>query len=301
MRKKIFIVCIVIVCLLMVSGCVDTSNEDDNGDYEFETNISFLDFKIGDKPTDDFAHVNVTFSEVKLYSNETEWVDIPLNTTTVDLIYLHMNNLSESLGVGELEENNYSKLWIVVDTVIGVLNSTWETVTIDVPSNTLKIQHLFDIREGNNTIVVEIDLDSSIKVIGQGKAYKIVPVIGALRVRHQDGVEQHIRDREQLNNKIENRPPSIDLVVNGSRGKPIDTVVNESIIFNASETFDIEEDDITYHWDFDDGINSTGEIVIHSYSESGSYWVTLTVSDGELESTEQIHITVKKSHGQGNN
>ena len=301
MGKKIFIGCIVVFCLLIASGCMETSKEDDNGDYEFETNISFLDFKIGDKPTDDFIHVNVTFSEVKLYSNETEWVEMPLNTTTVDLIYLHMNNLSESLGVGELDENNYSKLWIVVDSVIGVLNSTGETVTIDVPSNTLKIQHLFDIREGNNTIIVEIDLDSSIKVIGQGKAYKIVPVIAALRVQHQDGVEQHIRDREQLNKEIGNRAPSIDLVVNGSRGKPIDTVVNESVTFNASETFDIEGDNITYYWDFDDGTNSTGDIVTHSYIESGSYWVTLTVSDGDLESTEQIHITVKKSHGQGDN
>jgi|GEM_PF-4149592 len=51
-------------------------------------------------PTEDFSHVNVTFSEIKLHSNESGLVSIPLETTTVDLIYLHMNNLTEQLGIG---------------------------------------------------------------------------------------------------------------------------------------------------------------------------------------------------------
>jgi len=45
-------------------------------------------------------------------------------------------------------------------------------------------------------------------------------------------------------------------------------------------------------------MNGTCPVVIHSYAEVGSYWVRLTVSDGELESTEQIHVTVKQQGGE---
>ena len=44
---------------------------------------------------------------------------------------------------------------------------------------------------------------------------------------------------------VENRPPVVDVVANGSRGKPIKAVIDEEITFNASETFDIDGDEIT--------------------------------------------------------
>lgn len=74
---------------------------------------------------------------------------------------------------------------------------------------------------------------------------------------------------------------------------------DENITFNASGTYDVEGDNVTYYWDFGDDMNGTGPVVIHSYAEVGSYWVRLTVSDGELESTEQIHVTVKQQGGEG--
>jgi len=72
---------------------------------------------------------------------------------------------------------------------------------------------------------------------------------------------------------------------------------DENITFNASGTYDVEGDNVSYYWDFGDDTNGTGAIVIHSYAETGSYWVELTVSDGELESTEQIHVMVKQQGG----
>ena len=248
-------------------------------------------------PTDDFTHINVTFSEVNLHSNETGWVSFVSDPKTVDLLYLHRNNLTEDLGLEEIELGNYTKLWIVVDNATGVLTATNETVYFDVPSGTLKIQHLFDIREGNNTITVDIDLNNSILV--RGDTYKILPVISALRVQHANGSTEHVRNKTKLKDMVENRAPAVDVVANGSRGKPISVSVNETITFNASGTYDVDEDNVTYSWDFGDDTNATGAVVTHSYENQGSYWVTLTVSDGELEATEQIHVTVKG--GQGNN
>ena len=298
MNKKILAILVCVGLIAITSGCIEEKSETEE-EEEVQGNISYTEIKIGDKPTEEFSHVNVTFSEVKLYNRETEeWTSVPLDTMTVDLIYLHINDLNETLGIGELDEGNYTKLWIVVDSCVGVLNETGEEVTIEVPSGTLKIQHLFDLREGNNTITVEIDLDSSIHEIGQSGVYKIVPVIGAIRVKHQNGTLERVRDRDQLNQKTGNRPPSIDILVNGSRRNSYNAEINESIAFDATGTFDIEGDTITFDWDFGDGTTSNESSVTHSYNETGDYDVTLTVSDGVETATQTITIKVQET-GQG--
>lgn len=295
MKTKIVVVCAVVVLSLLLSGCVEV--QDDGGGGEVESKMSFTEIRVGDTPTEDFSHINVTFSEIKLHKsggNDSGWFNFSINKT-VDLIYLHINNLTEQLIKEEIDVGNYSKLWIVVDNATGVLNETNETIYFDVPSGTLKIQHLFDFRAGNNTVTVDIDLDNSILV--RGEIYKLLPVIGTLRVQHANGTLSQIRDHNRLKNMTENRPPAIDVVVNGTRKKPVTAVVDQNISFNASGTFDIEGDNITYDWDFDDGTNATGPVVTHSYDEHGSYWVVLTVSDDELGATEiiEIHIVVKKT------
>lgn len=67
----------------------------------------------------------------------------------------------------------------------------------------------------------------------------------------------------------------------------------ETIIFNASQSFDPDGVIVKYFWDFDDGENATGLLVDHSYLENGSYNVTLTVTDddnveGNISSTKTI-------------
>ena len=86
----------------------------------------------------------------------------------------------------------------------GILKATNETVYFDVASGPLKIQYLFDFREGNNTIIVDIDIDNSIVELGHGEAYKLRPVIGALRVQYENRILLRIRDRDRLRNMIRN-------------------------------------------------------------------------------------------------
>jgi len=76
---------------------------------------------------------------------------------------------------------------------------------------------------------------------------------------------------------------------------PLNPVVNQTITFNASSSYDPDGTIVSYEWDFGDGniTNTTHEILNHSYSEAGSYEVTLTVTDdkGATNSTTKI-ITV---------
>ena len=281
---------VVVLGAALLAGCLNQNGA--------ETKTSLVELLVGDMPTQDFATINVTFSDIKLYSNQTEWVSIATESTTIDLLYLHMNNLTQQLGLTEVDIGNYSKLWIVVDNASGVLKDTNETVYFDVPSGTLKIQHLFVLQEGNNTIIVDIDLDNS--VFSRGDMYKLLPVISSLNVSYANGTQIHIRDRDRIRNMTGNRKPVIDIVVNGSRGNHLSVWIGQIIVFNASGTFDIENNTLTYYWDFDEGTIANTPVVEQTFTEKGTYQVTLTVSDGELEDTDRLTVTVKENQGQNN-
>ncbi|MCK5112069.1 MAG: DUF4382 domain-containing protein [Thermoplasmatales archaeon] len=293
-RKCVGLILGVALLVGVMSGCIETPKE--------EAKVSLTEIRIGDMPTDEFKHINVTFSEVKLHKsgNDSGWVNFSMEPVTVDLIYLHINNLTEQLVEKEIDIDNYTKLWITVDNATGVLNETGETVYFDVPSKMLKIQHLFKLEEGNNAITVDIDLNDSILNYGGGEKYKLLPVIGSVEHHHKDMLQFREHNRSKIRNMVENRKPAIDIVVNGSRGKHVNVNVNETIMFNASGTYDVDGDVMTFIWDLDDGTNGTGRIVTHNYTEKGTYHVLLTVSDGELEDTTTITVTAKQKSDQDN-
>ena len=294
--KKIFVICI-IGLLVLVSGCI----EEDQGDVsELEPEMSFIEFRVTDKVTEEFNHVNVTFTEIRLFKQSEDdnesYVAIELGAKTVDLIYLNLSSINETLGVEEIEVGNYSKLWINVSSVTGVLNITGETVNITVPSGWLKIQqlHLFNIQKGNNTITVDINLEDSIHTFHGGEEYKFIPVIGRIEHHHENNLQFREHNKSNIRNMVGNRAPAIDILVNGSLGKKNVWVnPNESTEFNASDTLDVDGDSLTFTWNFDDGVTETGAIVNHSFADSNKpYKVTLTVSDGIDEAIGTITVNV---------
>ncbi|CAD6491469.1 MAG: PKD domain protein [Candidatus Argoarchaeum ethanivorans] len=60
---------------------------------------------------------------------------------------------------------------------------------------------------------------------------------------------------------------------------PENPVINETITFNASSSYDPNGNISDYNWSFGDGSNATGIIVTHSYPANGTYNVNLTVTD----------------------
>jgi len=72
---------------------------------------------------------------------------------------------------------------------------------------------------------------------------------------------------------------------------PEDPELDDEISFNATGSTPSDEI-IAYEWDFDDGSTASGDLVFHSYDESGEYEIELTVeTDGETDST-TAEITV---------
>jgi hypothetical protein len=240
---------------LALSGCVQ---ETENGDIT-GAEMSFTTVLISDAPSDNFSHINVTFSQIKIHKtgddNDSGWILFDMEPKTIDMIYLHENNLSEELGVKNLTVGNYSKLWIVVDGATGVLKETGENITFDVPSGDLKIQQSFEIKEGNTTIDVELDLDRSVLYVPQGGVYKLLPQLGKMAINYDE-------DREGFT---------------ADAGGDYEAEVNHTIQFNGSAEHGVEP--YTWFWDFGDGTNSTEQNPQHAYDQEGEYEVVLTVTD----------------------
>jgi PKD repeat protein len=71
----------------------------------------------------------------------------------------------------------------------------------------------------------------------------------------------------------------------------------DEVTLDGSDSYDINDDPLTFYWDFDDSNGSsdkdaTGAVVKTKYKESGIYTATLHVSDGDREDTDTCRITV---------
>ena len=302
MKTKIFGIIVAVGLFVLACGCVE---EQEEGEVETGSVV----FQVTDKVTEEFSHVNITFSEIRLFwqteDDNESYIIVTSEPKTVDLIYLNLSHINETLGVAEIDVGNYSKLWINVSSATGVLNETNETVNITVPSGWLKIQqlHLFNIQKGNNTITVDIDLESSIHTFHGGEEYKFIPVISQIEHHHENQLEFREHNKSKIKNMVGNRKPAIDLLINGSLVKnTVDLEANVTYEFNASSSLDLDGDNLTYTWDFGDDTNANGSVVNHSYSgNQTTYQLWLTVSDGIDDARLHVVVKMNKQSGNGNN
>ncbi len=81
------------------------------------------------------------------------------------------------------------------------------------------------------------------------------------------------------------------------------TKVNQTVNFDGSGSYDIDEDTLTFKWNFGDS-SSTGWLTSsktsHSYNSIGNYTVTLTVSDNSLTDNDTCIIRVSEAGGKNN-
>jgi chitinase len=75
---------------------------------------------------------------------------------------------------------------------------------------------------------------------------------------------------------------------------PYTNYTNNTILFNGSASYDPDkEDTISYNWDFGDGNTGSGETIEHTYTTSGNYTVTLTVTDNQgAQSTYTTYVEI---------
>ncbi|MES9991383.1 MAG: PKD domain-containing protein [Candidatus Thiodiazotropha sp.] len=78
---------------------------------------------------------------------------------------------------------------------------------------------------------------------------------------------------------VTNQPPVADI------GGPYNGTENIPLTFDASGSSDADGTITQYLWDLGDGNSRNGAVVTHTYTDSGAYDVTLTVTDDDGDST----------------
>ncbi|MCX6799792.1 MAG: lamin tail domain-containing protein [Candidatus Falkowbacteria bacterium] len=64
---------------------------------------------------------------------------------------------------------------------------------------------------------------------------------------------------------------------------PKNIALGNALNFDATDSYDLNGDLLTYSWDFGDGFNSSFEIAEHTYLKTGNFQVKLIVNDGKLK------------------
>ncbi|UCH72337.1 MAG: PKD domain-containing protein [Thermoplasmatales archaeon] len=90
-----------------------------------------------------------------------------------------------------------------------------------------------------------------------------------------------------------NKKPIADV----SAGEPYHGSVGENILFDGSNSYDPDGTISSWEWNFGDGSTGTGEKTTHAYSNNGTFYVTLKVTDnyGNIDK-DSVNIVILKAN-----
>jgi len=119
------------------------------------------------------------------------------------------------------------------------------------------------------------------------------PRLDILGAKVADGIKLAVVDNANVDNSRTEK--ELDVGVNNSpvaiAGEDKKTH-RRNIVFDGSESFDPDNDELRYYWDFGDGGSAEGAIVSHYYRDGGRYQAVLTVDDQKLLSNSFSKDTV---------
>jgi parallel beta-helix repeat protein len=94
-------------------------------------------------------------------------------------------------------------------------------------------------------------------------------------------------------NSPNEKPVSIALI-------PTKGIVNKPLLFDGSESHDIDGNITSYEWNFGDNTSGEGKFITHTYNNTGNYTVSLTVTDN-IGKTNTFNSTVSIAFEADNN
>jgi len=164
----------------------DDATDDDTADSalapstgETSGDVGTVTMYVSDSPIEDFEHLNVSVSKVGLKraagenGSDGEWVEYEVDNRTVDLTELQGPNAT-SLGVLSAPAGNYTKVFVYVDEVEGILK-TGEEVNVKLPSQKLQLNSAFTVAPNSS---VDFVFDISVFEAGNSGKHILKPVVG---------------------------------------------------------------------------------------------------------------------------
>ena len=216
MRNKFALFMTTVLAALLLAGCSAPATTSSSGDGPDDVNFRLL---ISDQPTaiDDFEELWVTISRIGLVpaadsnAGQTEIVLDPV--LSVNLVELVDEN-AVAAWEGYIPEGEYSKVFLYVDSVDGLLVGSEEPINIKLPSNKLQLDYNFAVEEGNDGSVTNFVYDITVIRAGNSGMYLLQPHLG------QSGPDQQFKEQERTEKRVSLGGPP-EWVASNAHGKPV--------------------------------------------------------------------------------
>lgn len=123
----------------------------------------------------DFQSLNVSISRIglQLEGESSRWIELDPEVGVIDLILLQEDKAQE-IWRGNVPEGQYTKVFIHVSNVSGILKETDGLVSVKLPSEKLQISNPFSVKSGS---VVNFVYDVTVVEAGKSGQYIIKPQV----------------------------------------------------------------------------------------------------------------------------
>jgi len=201
---------------LLLVGCAAPATTGSSGDGSGDVNFRLL---ISDQPNaiEDFEELWVTISLIGLVpadgssAGHTEvTLDPPISVNLVELI----DENAVAAWEGYIPEGEYSKVFLYVDSVDGLLVGSGDPINIKLPSNKLQLDYNFVIEEGNDGGVTNFVYDITVIRAGNSGMYLLLPQLG------QSGPDREFKEMEHTEKRVSFGGPP-EWVASRAHGKPV--------------------------------------------------------------------------------
>jgi len=124
----------------------------------------------------DFQNLNISISKIGLQAEgeDGQWIEFSPEVEIVDLTLLQGDKAQE-IWRGDVPEGRYTKVFIYVSNVSGILEETGRSISVKLPSNKLQISKPFSVKSGS---VVNFVYDVTVIEAGRSGQYIIKPQVG---------------------------------------------------------------------------------------------------------------------------
>nr|WP_284012827.1 DUF4382 domain-containing protein [Halobaculum sp. DT92] len=267
----------------------ESEPEDETPDDEGEANgngsdagQSSMDFYLSDERNamGDFAHLNVTVTEVGLRKANGSWVEHDVDDRSVDLTTLPGANATK-LGTFGVEDGTYTKVFVHVDEIDATLENG-ESTTVKLPSNKLQLNTEFTVGNGED---VDFVYDMSVFEAGNSGKYILKPVVSDSGTSDEVEIEDVDEDDSDDEDDDEEAELTAAFVGNVTAGEnaTVEVTRNGSAVENAAVTVEqvVGDDETTEAYETD--ANGTATFLVDANATELTVEVVAGDDEAELE------------------
>lgn len=221
-----------------------------------------------------------------------EWIEVfNLSTSTIEINSDWRFNDGSNHLLNLYQGNNQiaSTTFFIIAADAQTFLNTYQNFNNTIFESSINLNNSADTIQllNNNQLITEITYSSDLGANGNGRTLEKIDIYNP---------ENNWQESYIINGTPGEEPstPPLNQTPIAVAGDDLNVYVNEEIIFDASDSYDPDNDQLYFLWNFAELASSTSVIANYQFSEAGSYLISLIVSDSQASSTDSLIVIVEE-------